>query len=282
MTHYRDLNYLLWNRISGLQNRSEVMVFLKGPSFSVFILLLSMGAYSQSGQSATQDESKTVVKANTRLVVVDVVVTDGKGAPISDLASTDFTILENGRPQKISNFSFQHPEAGPQQHLNLPPNVFSNIPTVKTTSLNVILLDALNGEFTSRAHALDELIKFLGSGPTMQPTAIYLLEQKLKLVHDFSTDPASLKTALAGFKPKVAPHVDDVYSAASAFTQKGTYQTGDETIQRTLKALNSMAQSLAAYPGKKNLIWLSEAFPVNLFPDVFPKVSTTIKTKPPG
>src|SRR5215813_8356485 len=164
------------------------MVFLKAKTLSIFLFLLSLSAYSQSNQSSTQDEqSRTVLKANTRLVVVDVVVTDGKGAPVSGLESTDFTVLENGRPQKISNFSFQHPEAAAPAPGPLPPNTFTNVPAAKSSSLNVILLDELNGEFTSRAHALDELVKYLGSGPAIQPTAIYLLEQKLKLLHDFTT-----------------------------------------------------------------------------------------------
>lgn len=259
------------------------MISFKARIFSIFLLLLALGTASQLSPTPQEDQSKTVVKANTRLVIVDVVVTDSKGAPVSGLESTDFTVLENGRTQKISNFTFQHPEAAASAPNPLPANVFTNVPSVKTSSLNIILLDALNGQFTSRAHALDELIKYLGSRPAIQPTAIYLLEQKLKLLHDFSTDPESLKTVLAGFKPKVAPHVDDVYSAASAFTQKGSYQTGEETIEATLQALNSLAESLAGYPGRKNLIWLSEAFPVNLFPDInAPATRAFVSRSPTG
>ena len=255
------------------------MFSFKARIFSAFVLLLALGSFSQLRSTPQDDQSKTLVKANTRLVVVDVVVTDGKGVPISGLESTDFTVLENGRPQKISNFSFQHPETALPEQAHLPANVFTNVPTVKTTSLNIILLDALNGEFTSRAHALDELIKYLGSGPAIQPTAIYLLEQKLKLLHDFSTDPNSLKEALAGFKPRIAPHVDNVYSAASAFTQKGSNQATPYDIETTLKELNSLAQSLAGYPGRKNLIWLSEAFPVDLFPDTMTPRATALTTR---
>ena len=230
--------------------------------------------------TAQDEQSKTTLKTNTRLVVVDVVATDAKGLPVEGLESIDFTILENGREQKISNFSFQHPEitvsgtAAP-----LPPNVFTNVPVKKSSSLNIILLDALNGEFTSRAHALDELIKYLESGPEIQPTAVYLLEEKLKLLHDFTTDTKALKEVLAGFKPKVAPHVDNVYAAASAFTQKGSVQATPVNIEGTLKQLNSLAQALAGYPGRKNLIWLSEAFPVDLFPDVQTPRATALATQ---
>ena len=67
--------------------------------------------------------------------------------------------------------------------------VFSNAPRYSgSSSLNVILLDALNAEFLSRTYARDELLKYLGSGPAIQPTAVYALENTLKLLHDFTTD----------------------------------------------------------------------------------------------
>lgn len=243
-------------------------------------LLATVAVFSLAIQSSAQDEqSKTVLKTNTRLVVVDVVATDSKGLPVSGLESIDFTVLENGAPQKISNFSFQHPEDVYGTAAPLPPNVFTNVPMKRSSSLNVVLLDELNGEFTSRAHALDELVKYLGSGPAIQPTAIYLMQQNLKLLHDFTTDPKALKEVLAGFKPRVAPHVDDVYAAASAFTQRGSLQTTPVNIEATLKLLNSLAQALAGYPGRKNLIWLSEAFPVDLFPDVNTPRATAVSAQ---
>lgn len=232
------------------------------------LAIFPLFAHSQSTHSPAADEhSGPVVKANTRLVVVDVVATDSKDAPIVDLSRQDFTVLENGRPQTISDFSFQHPQTVAAAPAQLPPNTFSNIPTGKSSTLNVILLDGLNGEYASRAQALDELVRYLDSGPAIQPTAVYVLEQKLKLMHDFTTDTKVLKEVLAGFRPQVAPHVDTVEAAASAFTQRGTFQASPQVIESTLRALNALAQSLAGYPGRKNLIWLSEAFPVDLFPE---------------
>jgi hypothetical protein len=53
-------------------------------------------------------ESATVLKSITRLVVVDVVAT-GKEGPVTDLKQDDFTILEDGKEQKIRVFNFQQP-----------------------------------------------------------------------------------------------------------------------------------------------------------------------------
>src|SRR5258708_17301854 len=118
---------------------------MKSFSLSITIAILfclSAGFYSQSGAQCSQKpaayQSKPVLKSKTRLVVGDVVATDHQGRPISGLAAQDFTVLEDGRRQKISAFSFQHP--GPtvtQVSLHLPPNVVSNIPQYTASSLNV-------------------------------------------------------------------------------------------------------------------------------------------------
>jgi VWFA-related protein len=142
---------------------------IQSTRFCLFFLF-PLGACAQSGQpSAQAEQSSTVLKANTRLVIVDVVVTDGKGAPVSGLESADFTVLDNGRPQQISNFSFQHPGALAGAQSPLPPNVFTNIPKTRSSSLNVILVDALNGEYGGRAYALDQLAKYLGIDPPSSP-----------------------------------------------------------------------------------------------------------------
>src|ERR1700727_974851 len=53
-------------------------------------------------------ESATVLKSITRLVVVDVVATDKSGA-VTDLKRDDFTVLEDGKEQKLRVFNFQQP-----------------------------------------------------------------------------------------------------------------------------------------------------------------------------
>jgi VWFA-related protein len=53
--------------------------------------------------SAQQSPSLTEV-LDVRVTNVDVVVTDGRGNPVPGLTAADFEILENGRPQPITNF----------------------------------------------------------------------------------------------------------------------------------------------------------------------------------
>jgi len=65
------------------------------------------------GPAAGPQQPETVLRTNTRLVMVDVVATNNRGVPVTDLKSEEFTIAEDGRPQKIGSFNFQSPEGPP-------------------------------------------------------------------------------------------------------------------------------------------------------------------------
>jgi VWFA-related protein len=247
--------------------------------------LLSVAAEGPASVPSTsiQDQPSTVLRANTRLVVVDVVATNGKGEPVPDLKVEDFTVLEDGKPQKISAFSFkQHSKAA--QVAGATRGGFSNAPQYKdVSSLNVILMDAINGDFSSYAYGRDELIKFLDKGTLTQPTALYVLEQKLTLLHDFTTDISELKALVQAYKPKGPVHVLDVYAAASPFSARApSNSTTVNTMDVSVTALSTLASALAGYPGRKNLIWVSAGFPISLFPEIISDEADSICITRPG
>jgi VWFA-related protein len=254
-------------------------LFMKSFSMSVAVALLlclsQLGA--QDGQQPA-GLSKPVLKANTRLVVVDVVATDHDGQPVSGLEAQDFTVLEDGHPQKISGFNFQHPAARVTQVvLRLPPNVVSNVPQQKSSSLNVVLLDTLNGDFAGHAAAQDALVKYLDSAQLTQPLAIYAMQERLTMLHDFTTDNQALKAVVAKFKPPPQTNnAESIESRASAFTNKGDFHTGERNIESTLNQLHALARTLGGYPGRKNVIWLSESFPLVLAPETAVRDSISV------
>ncbi|MBZ5525743.1 MAG: VWA domain-containing protein [Acidobacteriia bacterium] len=259
--------------------------------FCVFCMLLSLtlSAFPQT-QSAPDAQPSTVIRANTRLVLVDVVATDHKGVPVTGLTAQDFTVLEDGKPQTVSSFSFQKPNAvtagenpAPRK---LPPNVFTNVPGYKSGgALNVILLDALNTTNLNQATVHDNLLKVMQKLPNDRPVAVYALGRRLTLLQDFTTDPALLQTALKGLKGKNSPvlasptgGLQDQWVPPSVaqqmppgmllriqeFMQANTAATTDLRVDYTLDALQALARSLAGYPGRKNLIWVSESFPLSI------------------
>src|SRR5258708_4760476 len=229
-------------------------------------------------------ESATVLKIKSRLVVVDVVAQDNKGKPVTDLKAEDFTVIEDDKQQNIRSFSFQSPGSVQSPGLDtrkpqiptLPQNVFNNLPRYRPNgALNVLLLDALNSNLLDQAHVRTAMIEFLKKLPPGEPIAIYLLGYKLRLIQDFTSDPAVLKAAISNLKNPGSGLVDNpagtspltdlptgsiaaVTLPAEMRAQLMAFQNeriGAQTgfrIQYTLSALNALARTMAGYPGRKN------------------------------
>lgn len=261
------------------------------PVAPCFILFLIVGFHlqvsAQQSPATTADKSSPVVRVNTRLVVVDVVATDSSGQAVPGLKAEDFALLEDGKPQKISGFDFQHP--GPVQTVaktELPANVVTNVPQFRSSSLNIILFDTVNGEFREHAYAKDQLLKYLNTAQLGRPVAIFALESQLKLLHDFTTDNRALSSSVDRYKPPAQTLTgESMESRVSAFATRGDYHTSERSIETTLNQLNALAKILGGYPGRKNLIWLSESFPLVLFPESTSAVNMdvqSLKNSPSG
>src|SRR6266481_9450792 len=121
-------------------------------AFSRISILLAGGiaiAVAAATQSQTSAPSELVLRVTTRMLSVDVVVTDRDGHPVTDLNKSDFTILEDGKTQAIASFWVSNPtKDAPKTDLPplLPPHVTSNRPDIIAASdhVGVLLLDGLN------------------------------------------------------------------------------------------------------------------------------------------
>src|ERR1039458_4086020 len=67
--------------------------------------LLLAGAASRAQEAQPQGEP-TVIRTETRLVLVDVVVTGKKGAYVEDLELKNFKVWEDNKEQQLKTFSF--------------------------------------------------------------------------------------------------------------------------------------------------------------------------------
>ncbi len=59
----------------------------------------------QTNSSAEEVGEGDVVRVETQLVSVPTVVTDRNGRPVSGLGAENFTVFEDGRPQRVTNFA---------------------------------------------------------------------------------------------------------------------------------------------------------------------------------
>ena len=85
---------------------------MRNPSIAAIFLLSLLGSSlaiqqnPSSDQNANPvDQSQTVIRTTTRLVIVDVVARNDKGDPVTDLKTEDFAVLENGEQQQVKIFN---------------------------------------------------------------------------------------------------------------------------------------------------------------------------------
>ena len=94
----------------------------------------------------------------TRLIQVNVIVTNHKGEPVTGLTKDQFTVFDQGRAQKIAFFTEQTNQPRPAAQLTtvMDPHVFSNRPEETAGapgSVTVVLFDALNTNLEDSAFA---------------------------------------------------------------------------------------------------------------------------------
>jgi VWFA-related protein len=133
-----------------------------------------------------------------------------------------------------------------------------------------------------------QLVKYLQHVEPGRNLAIYTLGTRLRMVQDFTSDPDLLHEALEQITlqssmfnqqrefedefPGLDPGSPDEHIAYMAHSLQ-TFEVEQQIfLQRsrfrmTLDAMKELAHNLAGYPGRKNLVWVSGAFPITIFPD---------------
>jgi len=232
-------------------------------------------------------------ESNVRVVLLDVVVTDSKGNPVTGLKQDDFRVFEDGKPQKIA--SFQEHKGAPVVQDKLPPlpkDTYTNYPAVEAAdSINVLLIDSLNTPILDGNYAHQQVIKYLKTIPLGARLAIFTLSSRLRMVQDFTRDSSQLlavldKMATAKYSSLMQSdeelqsnkaEVTNVTPTGIGMADTATDPTGlmaeetvgvnEDRVRITLTAFQQLASYLAGFPGRKNLMWVSGAFPIVLFPD---------------
>ena len=189
-------------------------------------------------------DSHTLIRTDTRLVLVDTVVTDKKGAYVHGLTQKDFKVYEDNKEQTITTFSF---ESG------------ADSPDSTRKHYLVLFFDNSTAGMAEQAYARQAAAKFIDSntGPN-RLVAIAEFGGALKVTQNFTEDAARLKQVVAGVKfASVGP------AAGGGFgNRRMNAAFNDFSIRGVLGALRNMAKGLAEVPGRKTLIFLSGGFPM--------------------
>jgi VWFA-related protein len=221
----------------------------------------------------------TTMRVTTRLVQLNVIVLDRKGQPVADLQREDFSVFDGGDRQEVSVFSMETVSAAPASASNLPPGTFSNRAGQRSgvpTSVTVILLDAINTRTPDQQYARQQVAKFLSQLRPEDRVALYLLHSRsVRILHDFTADTSRLLRALERYRGGVPrdpadsledyrtgyEELDSLFEDANRRMQN--FYIADRA-RATTAALEAIANHLAGVAGRKNLLWVSSSFPINI------------------
>jgi VWFA-related protein len=233
-----------------------------------FIPILALLAASSGAQ-------EPILRTTTRLVQVNVIVTKHGGSAVPGLKKEDFRVFDNGKQQEIRQFSEETRAILPSAAAPLPRGTFTNELEQRSgtpAAVTAILLDGVNTRFSDQAYARQQVVRFLKQIQPEDRIAIYTLDSRgLRVLHDYTRDSSDLIAKLAQYQGDIAPDVtgsSEVSDLLGGWLRSGggaerAFYLNDR-IQLTLNAIEFVANNLGTLPGRKNLIWVSAAFPLQI------------------
>ncbi len=240
----------------------RLMQCLRGRSIAIVVVLAAMlfaggnAAHAQAtaNPTASTETTGTTIRAESRLVLVDVIVTDKKGNYIEDLTEKDFKVWEDDKEQKLSTFSVERSAA--------------SSPSSKRHIVLFFDDDSMKASNQSEARAAATRFIETNAAPNRY-FAVLDYSGTLRVTQNFTDDTERLKQVVATPKLSGANANSNAAMGAPIFAGYDSYSN-----RNVLLALRSVARSMASLPGRKSLIWLTSGLPFT--PDLEPDLTALI------
>ncbi|MGI4827803.1 MAG: VWA domain-containing protein [Janthinobacterium lividum] len=270
---------------------SQAMTKMRAGMFSVALALVpGISVKAQTAppavqgntgdQSATQNaQGNYTLTVNVNTVLTNVVVRDKKtGAVVKDLKTSDFTILENGKPQRIASFDYQNVDdaaalaekntvAGKASIADLLERNFAADPKqLKDHRLIVMFFDLSTLQDDDTDRAVEAAEKYVNT--QMQPAdlvALVSFSTALTTDQDFTADKQALLHGLAKYNGTDQTALANGTSGtstngtsddASSFVADDTEYNNLNT-DRELYAIRQIAKSLERVDQRKSMLYFS-------------------------
>jgi VWFA-related protein len=226
-----------------------------------------------------QEQTDYVFHSESDLVLVNVTVRDKNGKFVEGLKASNFTILEDNKPQKIVSFDVENVDAVPEVDVaqakplagaasepsSAPAPATDLASQFKDRRLIVLFFDLSAMEPDEIDHAVTSAEHYLDA--QMLPAdlvSIISLGSSLLVNQDFTSDRALLKKQLDEFSSGSGQGFEEGTTGTTEGTpDSGQPFTADDTeynifnTDRRLEALRSVAEKLAYVQQKKSLIYFS-------------------------
>src|SRR5467141_3022981 len=202
--------------------------------------------------SPAEQQPVVVIKKESKLVLVDSVVTDKKGNYVRDLAQNDFKVFEDNKEQPVSSFSTGADAAtqanGQRRYL-------------------ILFFDNSTMAAPDQIQARSAATKFIAAnaGPD-RLMAVVDFGGSLRIVQNFTANADVLRAAVSGIKnsavdPNAAPADVPVTVASTGLSSLGN-AAADFGARSMLLAVRSLAKNLRSIPGRKMVVLFSGGFPL--------------------
>jgi VWFA-related protein len=195
-----------------------------------------------------------------RLVQLTVAATDAKGEPVTDLRATDIQLREDGKPHPLVFFRF----SGAKRALASPAaGEFVNRPGITPT---VILFDRWNEHLMTAAESWGDIDYTIIHMESVDRLYIYFLTNQgdLYAVHALPPANADPLTISSPSPAQLRAKLDDAVQKLSGFRNIDVF---DPVLRAnaTVRALNAIGTQMALIAGRKNLVWVTHGFPLQVF-----------------
>jgi VWFA-related protein len=244
-----------------------------------FTSAVSQTPSQQQAQPTTRGQGLYRLRVESELVLVNVVVRDKQGKPVTGLTRDDFTLLEDGKPQRVSSFDFENLDTTPltaggplQQAANGPAVKTKPILTAKDADealsnkrVIVLFFDLSSMGPDEAERSVQAAKKYVQTKMTSADLiAIVSLASSLRLDQDFTGDQARLLHVLNRLSRSEGQGMDNGSTGdADGIEETGDAYTPDESeynqfnTDRKLQALQSLSQVLGKFNQKKSIIYFS-------------------------
>ncbi|MGD0547053.1 MAG: VWA domain-containing protein [Terracidiphilus sp.] len=240
------------------------------------LVLSGARTLAQSSPAAQSQQSGFVLKMNSELVLTNVVARDAKtGELVRGLKQNDFTVYENGKPQKISSFDFESVEmVAPLNEAIISglaagnngnkAAVVARPEELRNHRLIVMFFDLTSMQPEDLDRSVAAAQDFLRA--KMQPAdlvALISLGDTLKVDQDFTADKNVLINEVGVYNGTEGQGFAQGANANSNQVEDTTGYTPDESeyndlnTDRELFALRAVAKSLEKITEKKSLLYFS-------------------------
>lgn len=207
-----------------------------------------------------------------RLQNLDVVVTDAKGNSVRGLTKDDFVVVENGKPQALTNFAIYDAAASTASSVTAPAGTQEAAESISAPPARriVFFIDELGVQRAARNRLYNNVKSFVDAMRPGDVAAVVRPTTKEKIVQEFTGDRASLERALkqaiddsavefAGPKQELTNlrwQLKNAEGTPHAIRQ-AKYEYADAAARRVthrLGQIRALTSSLAGIEGKKIVV----------------------------